>query len=116
VSGHYLHGRHVDLVQVGPLLAVHLDGDKVLVENLGRLEILEKFQLHDVTPVTGRVADGEKDRLVFLFRAPECLLRPREPVDRVMGVLQQIGAVFARQPVDMVLGRMLRWGWSKVIC
>ena len=57
-AGHHLNGRHVNLVDVRPLLAIDLDGDKVLVEDLGGLGILERLPLHDVAPMTCRVADG----------------------------------------------------------
>ena len=55
---------HVDLVDVGPLLAVDLDVDEQLVHHArGRL-VLEALVRHHVAPVAGRVADREQDRLV----------------------------------------------------
>ena len=63
-AGHRLDGAHVDLVEVGPLLAVHLDRDEVGVQGLGRRLVLERLALHDVAPVARRVADRQEDRAV----------------------------------------------------
>ena len=55
---------HVDLVDVGPLLAVDLDVDEQLVHHARRRLVLEALVRHHVAPVAGRVADREQDRLV----------------------------------------------------
>ena len=44
-----------------------------------------------MAPVTGAVADGEEDQLVLLFCLRNRFLAPRIPVDRIVGVLQEIG-------------------------
>ena len=63
-------------VEVGPLLAVHLDADEVLVhQRRGRL-VLERLALHHVAPVAGRVADAEQDRLLLRARASPAPPRP----------------------------------------
>ena len=92
-------GRHVDLVEVGAFLAVDLDGDKIAVEGGGDFCVLERFVLHHVAPVAGRVADAEKDQLVFGARLGQRSFAPRIPIDRVFGMLQQIGAGFCRKAV-----------------
>ena len=90
VAGHRLHRVHVDRVDVGPLLAVDLDADEVLV-HVGRdLGVLERLVLHHVAPVAGRVADRDEQRHVALARLRERPLAPRLPVDRVVLVLQQV--------------------------
>ena len=89
----------VDLVEVGPLLAVDLDVDEEAVHHLRDLGILERLVRHHVAPVAGRVADREQDRLVLGARARERLLAPRVPVDRVVGVLLEVGAGFLREAV-----------------
>ena len=88
VLGEELHRLHVDAVHVRPLLAVDLDADEALVEEARDLEIVERLLLHHVAPVAGRVADGEKHRLVRAPRGLECLLAPRAKVDRIVRVLQ----------------------------
>jgi hypothetical protein len=59
--GDLLADAHVDAVEVGPFLPVDLDGNEVLVQRLRDGLVLEALLLHDVTPVTGGVADGEED-------------------------------------------------------
>ena len=84
-----LHGAHVDLIDVGPLLAVDLDAHELPFISAA-ISWSSKFVLHDVAPVTGGVADREQDRLVVL-RARE-RFSPRIPVHRVVCVLQQVRA------------------------
>ncbi len=99
LAGHALHGRHVDLVEIGPLLAVHLDGDEMFVEDFGDFLVLETLVLHDMAPVAGRVADAEEDRPVELFGALQRLGAPRVPVHGVVGVLAEVGAGFVGEAV-----------------
>jgi hypothetical protein len=47
-----------------------------------------------MTPVTGGIAYGEKDGLVFSFRFFKGLISPGEPIDGIIGMLEQIGALF----------------------
>src|SRR5207244_805200 len=61
LPGHELDGRHVNLIQVRPFLAIYLDTDKMPVEDVRHFCILEALVLHDMAPVAGRVADAEKD-------------------------------------------------------
>ena len=99
LPGHRLDGAHVQLVEVGALLAVHLDRHEVVV-HVGRgRRVLERLALHDVAPVAGGVADREEDRPIEQLRAGERVAAPREPVDRVVGVLEQVGARLAGEAV-----------------
>jgi hypothetical protein len=87
-----LHGGHVDRVHVGTLLAVHLDGDEVLVELASDLQVLEGLLLHDVAPVAGGVAHREEDRTAGAACLGEGLVAPGVPVDRIVGVLPEVRA------------------------
>ena len=59
LAGHRLRRLHVDGVDVGPLLAVDLDVDEVLVHvRRGRL-VLERLVRHHVAPVAGGVPDAD---------------------------------------------------------
>src|SRR5258706_5086572 len=51
--------------------------------------------------MTGRIADGEEDRFVLLFRRRERLGAPGVPVHRVVGVLEQVGGFFAGEVVGV---------------
>ena len=97
--GDGLDRLHVDGVDVGALLAVDLDADEGGVEPVGHGRVLEGLVGHDVAPVAGRVPDGQEDRLVLGGGLGERLLAPRVPVDRVVGVLPQVGAGFRSQAV-----------------
>ncbi len=115
-AGHQLDRRHIDLVDVRPLLAVDFDGDEVLVEDFGRLRILERLTFHHVAPVAGRVPDRQEDRLVLLLGPVECFFSPWVPVDRVVDMLEEIGAGFVREPIGVscrrrFLLRLLRSVW-----
>jgi hypothetical protein len=90
-AGHRLHRVHVDRVDVGPLLAVDLDADEPLVHHLSDRGVLEGLVLHDVAPMTRRVADRDEHGLVLGTGDGERLVAPRVPVDGVLRVLEQVG-------------------------
>ncbi|MEL7168591.1 MAG: hypothetical protein AAGN64_04500 [Bacteroidota bacterium] len=87
MARHRLADGHVDLVHVGPLLAVHLHADECVVEQCGDLSVLERLVGHHVAPVARRVADGEEDGLALPVREREGVVAPRVPVHGVVGVL-----------------------------
>jgi hypothetical protein len=87
------------MVEVGALLSIDLDSDKILVHQSRHVSIGVGFAFHNVTPVTGGVANGEEDRLVFLPGPGQGFLTPGIPVNRVSGMLQQIRTVLEHQPV-----------------
>jgi hypothetical protein len=91
VPGHPLDRLHVDRVDVRSFLAVDLDRDEMLVHEGGGLVVLERLALHHVAPVAGRVADREQDRAVAVSGTPLRLFAPGQPVDRVLGVLEEVG-------------------------
>jgi hypothetical protein len=113
VPRHPLHRRHVDAVDVRPLLAVHLDVDEVLVHQGGRLGILERLVLHHVAPVARRVAHREQDRPVLRPRALQRLGSPGVPVHRVVPVLQQVRAGLVSEAVGHGPERFRGIGWSR---
>ena len=96
---HRLGGLHVDRVDVGSLLPVDLHVDEQLVHHGRRGRVLEGLVGHHVAPVAGRVPDRQQHGHVPAAGLRERLLAPREPVDRVVGVLAQVGAGLAAEPV-----------------
>ena len=98
-AGGDLHEGHVDPIHVGTLLAIHLHRNEVLVQHGGQFEVLERLARHYVAPMARGVADGEKDGLAGRARGREGLVAPRVPVDRIMGVLQQIGTLLASEAI-----------------
>ena len=109
-TGHALHRPHVDLVEIRPLFAIDLDGNEVAIHQRGGLRIFEGLAGHHVTPVAGAVADAQQDRLVFGAGALQCLRTPGIPVDRVVGVLEQVGAGLLGESVchGITLAALLR--------
>jgi hypothetical protein len=89
----------IDLIEVGPLFAVDLDVDESGVHRRGDLRILERFVRHHVAPVARRIADRQQYRSPFAARERERLVIPWLPVDRILCVLKQIRARFAREAV-----------------
>ena len=59
--------RHVDLIDVGPLLAIDFDVDEQLIHHRRGVVVLEALVRHHVAPVAGRIADREQDRLSCCF-------------------------------------------------
>ena len=82
--------RHVEVVDVRPLLAVHLDVDEPLVHQRRGVRILERLVRHHMAPVAGGVADRQQDRFVLRSRLLQRRRPPRAPVHRIVRVLQQI--------------------------
>ena len=93
---------HVEVVDVGTFLAIHLDVDEQRVHQRGGLRVLEGFVRHDVAPVAGGVADRQHDRLVGLGRLAERGGAPGPPVHRIVGVLEQVGRGFVAEQVGML--------------
>ena len=89
----------VDRVDVGPFLAIDLDRDIELVHDRGDGRVLEAFRRHDMAPVTGGIADGQQDRLGLRLGLGKRRRAPGAPMDRIVLVLQQVGAGFGRKLV-----------------
>src|SRR5690606_36224632 len=94
-----LNGAHVDLVEIGALLAIDLDVHEVRVHVRRDRGILEALVLHHMAPMAGAVADGEKDRAIETSRGCQGLLSPGKPVDRVAGMLEEVWAGLAGEAV-----------------
>ncbi len=54
---------------------------------------------HHMAPVAGRVADRQEDQFPFLARFGKSLISPWIPVNRIMGMLEQVGALFIAESV-----------------
>jgi len=94
----------VDRVEVGPLLAIHFDVDEQLVHLLGDVRIFKALMRHDVAPMACGVADGEHDRLAGGLGGGECRIAPCLPMNRVVLVLEEVGARFLAETVAVHCG------------
>ena len=90
---------HVHLVDIGSFFAIHLDIDEVLVHQNRDIGIFERLALHYVAPVTCGVSDRQKDRTIFRPCPGKGLLSPGIPVDRIVGMLQQVGGFLAGETI-----------------
>ena len=81
--------RHIDLIDVGPLLAIDFDVDEQLVHHARGRVVLEALVRHDMAPVAGGIADRQKDRLVAALRFRQRFGSPGPPIDRIVLVLQR---------------------------
>ena len=107
VPGHRRGRLHVDRVDVGPLLAVDLDADEVLVEVRRRRLVLERLVRHHVAPVAGGVPDAQQHRHV----APPGLLERRPaptPTSRPGCRRAGAGTARSRPPVGWALPQQTR--------
>ena len=95
----------VDLVDIRAFFAIDLDVDEVRVHQRRGVFIFEAFVRHHVTPVTGRIADRQQDGPVAFARGAQRFFAPRIPVDRIFGVLLEIGARFVGESVWHGAGR-----------
>ncbi len=98
-AGHPDRRLHRHRIHVGSLLAVDLHVDEEVVHDGSGRGALERLVRHDVAPVARAVADRDEQRLVLRPCPLEGLVAPRVPVDRVLGVLEQIWARSARKTV-----------------
>ena len=85
-----MHGIHVHLVHIGPLLTIDLDIEEVGIHESGSLLIFKRFVLHDVAPVTGTVPDADDHQLVLGSRLFPNRIAPWMPIHRVVLVLFEV--------------------------
>ena len=95
---HLARGHH-EFVHVRALLSVHLHRNARLVQHPGRHHALEALALHHVAPVARAVANRDEERHLPATRLGDGLRPPRPPVDRVVRMLQEVGALGAGQAV-----------------
>ncbi len=92
-------GRHVDAVDIGALFAIDLYIDEVLVHKTGGDRVFKTLVGHDMAPVAGGIADGQKNGLVAVPGLLKRLFTPSHPVYWIILVLKEIGAGFQAKPV-----------------
>ena len=84
--------RHVNLIDIGALLAIDLDADEQFIHQRGDRIVFETFMRHHMAPMAGRVTNGEEHRLFRAARFIEGVGTPFPPRDGIVLMLQQIGA------------------------
>ena len=97
--GQCLHRLHVDRVDVGAFLAVDLHVHEARVHQIRSGIVLERLVCHHVTPMARRIADRQEHGHVPRAGERERLVAPRHPLDGIVGVLAEVRARLARQPI-----------------
>ena len=92
-------GRHVDTVDIRALFAINLYVDEVLVHKTGGDRVFKTLVSHDMAPVAGGIADGQKNWLVAVLGLLKRLFTPPHPVYWIILVLKEIGAGFQAETV-----------------
>src|SRR5208282_6254974 len=85
-------------VDLGMLVAVDLDRNKMLEQQTGDLGVRVRALVHDVAPVTPGGSDVEQDRSSGPFGQLERLGPPRVPLDRLLGRASKVGGGAVREP------------------
>jgi hypothetical protein len=102
--------RHVDLIDVGPFLAIDFDIDEQVVHHVRGRFILEALMRHDVAPVTGGITNREKNWLVAALSLRQRFESPGPPIDRVVLVLQEIRTGLCGETIAALAGEVRRGG------
>src|SRR5262245_26314615 len=84
--------------------SIDLDADEGVIKYFCYFWIFKGLLFHHVAPVTGSVTDRQEDGLLKVLCCFERFNAPRIPVNRVMGVLQQIGRLFVDQSICKLMG------------
>jgi hypothetical protein len=87
-------GRHIDTVDIGALFAIDLYVDEVLVHKVGGYRVFKTLVGHDVAPMAGGIAHGQKNGSVAVPGFLKCLFAPSHPVYWIILVLKEIRAGF----------------------
>ena len=91
--------RHVNLIHIGPFFAIDFDVDEELVHDARNGRVFEALVRHHVAPVTRRIADRQQNRLVGSLGLREGFRPPGPPMDRIVLVLQKVGARLAAEAI-----------------
>src|SRR5437762_6692119 len=84
LSAHCLNRRLISAINVGPLVAVNLHCDVIVVNELRDLGIFVRLTIHHVAPVAPNGANVKQHRLVLTLSLVEGVRAPLVPLDRLM--------------------------------
>jgi len=100
--------RHIDLVDIGPFLAIDFDIDEQLIHHPRGRFVLKALVRHHVTPMTRGITNREKNGLVALLGLRQRFGSPGPPVDWVVLVLQEVRTRLGGETVSASFGGRLR--------
>src|SRR6202041_4087483 len=113
-------GGLVARIDVGALVAIHLHGDEIFVDDFCDGGVFVTFAVNDVAPVAPDGANVEQNGLVLAFGEAEGVFAPFIPVDGLVRRRTQVGtggifqSVFGHGGMWLPLrrfvdGMLLRW-------
>jgi len=98
-SPHPNQCRHINLVHIRPFLTVHFNRYKMGIQHIRHILLLKRIMFHKMTPVTCRIPNRQKDRLILPPSRSKRRLPPRIPPYRIIRMLQQIRTRFTPKPI-----------------
>ena len=90
MSGLQNYGLHVNFVEVRSYLTVHFDTNEFLIEYICRFGIFKGLVAHHMAPMTGSIANTEKNGLILVARSLNGLIPPWVPVNGIVLVLLKV--------------------------
>ena len=105
MAGHGLDGLHVDRVDVGSLLPVHLHVDEETIHHRRGVGVFEGLVGHHMTPMAGGISDAQQDGDVTAASFSEGLLTPLVPVHGVVLVLEKVRGGSLGETIRHIRGR-----------
>src|SRR5688572_9748153 len=101
-AGHGLYRIHINMIEVRPLFPVYFNIDEMLIHDRSRGLVFKTFPLHNMAPMASRIANTYQDGFIIFFRFVQCLISPGIPVNRIMGMLQQVRTGLMNKMIAML--------------
>jgi hypothetical protein len=89
------------MVYVRAFLTVYLNRDEMGIHHICHLGVLETFPFHDMTPVTCGISYADQQEFPGFLGVLQGGVVPALPLNRVIGMLKQVGAAFVYQGVGL---------------
>ena len=100
---HQLTCIHINHVDVGSFLPIHLNTNQMVIHNFGGFEVFKTLVLHHMTPMAGAVANAHQNQFIFCLGPLPGEVAPFLPSHRIVGVLKQVRAAGVNECVGFVL-------------
>ena len=106
---HRSHRVHVNLVHMGLIFTIHLDGNEMCIQKSGNRRIGKRLPAHHMTPVAAGISDRQKHRAIEIAGGLKGLIAPSPPLHRIFGMFSQIGTRTVPQSPTTGLGIATRF-------
>src|SRR5258706_15662109 len=99
------------MIKIGSFFTTNFNINKIFVHNCCGSFIFKTLFLHYMTPMTSGIANANQYRLIFFFSFVQCFIIPAKPVNRIMCMLQKIGACFVDKLIGILMHGDLYCNW-----